>query len=79
MALNMPRLDLADLTPRRAPVTEEACEQRTCPCWKDGFAAGVRQERERKKALEQGPPWVFTLLAGAVFVALFAIWLAGVD
>ena len=63
--------------PRRVPVTEEACEQRTCPCWKRGFQAGARAERQRQEMEEHGLRLLPRLLAGAVFLVLFALWLAG--
>ena len=81
MALNMPRLDLADRG-RRVPITEEACEQKCCPCWREGFAAGARAERERRHARTQadgplpGVPLLVQVLGALVLVALLAVWVA---
>lgn len=74
----MPNLDLTHpaVWNRRVPVTEEACESKTCPCWRDGFAAGVRLERERRHARAHAPGLLLRLLASAVFIVLLAAWLA---
>lgn len=78
MALNLPSLDLRDLG-RRIPVTEEACEPGSCPCFKAGFYAGVRMARERRRAHEERDGVLacfLALVATGVFFALFLIWLA---
>ena len=68
------------LPPRPVPVTEEACEQLCCPCFKRGFAAGVRAERQRHEAAEVGITFaqrVCGWLCLALLVVLLTVWARG--